>query len=130
MLKTFRRAAFLAETAAPVKLDDELILQMPELGECRARVVWKSGAHIGCDFEQPLPRGALSAAMLKATARAVPGSAASPANERLDLLPYLPATVEGAARTATRLPLRTRLWIIAAAATVPWLAIGGVLFLV
>ena len=117
--RNISRTGFLAGTLAPVQLGDELTLMLPEVGSCRAMVVWKSGAHIGCNFLQVIPRCAVSAALLKAAARATP-----------DVGVYVePASGLPPAGTDKRLPPRTRLMILLACATIPWMSIGAVIAL-
>ena len=42
-----------------------LEIELPELGATVARIVWSSGDYFGCQFEKPIPKAALSAAVLR-----------------------------------------------------------------
>lgn len=117
--RNISQTGFLAGLQAPVELGDRLVLEMPELGPREAQVVWKSGAYLGCNFLEPLPRSAVSAAMLASAI--LPQAATAPTPP--------PAQLVGAtvAQPDDRLSPRTRLFILLACATVPWMAIGSVL---
>ena len=53
--------------ALTLAIDDEVEVQLPDLGVASARVVWASGPFFGCEFSDPISVGAVSAALLKAT---------------------------------------------------------------
>ena len=48
---------------------EELEINIPRAGSVKARVVWNSGNYFGCQFEQPITQAAISAALLRSTAR-------------------------------------------------------------
>ena len=110
---------FLAEAPAGVDIEDALLIELPELCAREARVVWKSGEFIGCNFAQPIARSVLSAALLRGDAQ--------PATSPVITAPTV--VTDTSTAPDDRLPLRTRLWILVACATVPWLAIGGTMLL-
>ena len=72
----------LVETAAAVEIGDIIELDLPQAGTSAARVVWITGSFLGCEFTNPLPRAAVSAALLLAPtqvprpAGAIPGASA------------------------------------------------------
>jgi hypothetical protein len=55
----------LLETAIDLADNDGIDVDIPEVGTVRASVVWKSDAFYGCQFERPLSRAAVSAALLR-----------------------------------------------------------------
>ena len=55
----------LVETAAGLARFDELAMELPEVGKTRATVVWSSGRFFGCQFDDVLPKSAVSAALLR-----------------------------------------------------------------
>lgn len=55
----------LIQTSASLKKAERLEIDLPEVGATTARVVWSSGAFFGCEFEKPISRAALSAALLR-----------------------------------------------------------------
>ena len=123
--RNISQTGFLAGTQAPVQLGDRLTLDMPELGAREAQVVWKSGAYLGCNFLEPLPRSAVSAAML--------ASAILPLAMPVDAVPSEPslsAADASVAQADNRLSPRTRLFILLACATLPWMSIAGIVSLV
>ena len=55
----------LVETAVSLKKGARLQVELPEAGATIARVVWNSGDYFGCQFDKPIPKAALSAALLR-----------------------------------------------------------------
>jgi len=55
----------LIQTNAELGASQRLELELPELGATVARIVWSSGDYFGCQFEKPIPKAALSAAVLR-----------------------------------------------------------------
>jgi hypothetical protein len=55
----------LLETLAELGVGDEIDVNLPRLGTTRARVVWSSGAYLGCEFQGRITPGAVSAALLR-----------------------------------------------------------------
>lgn len=53
--------------ALTLAIDDQVEVQLPDLGIANARVVWASGPFFGCEFSDSISVGAVSAALLKAT---------------------------------------------------------------
>jgi hypothetical protein len=54
----------LLEAKAGLKAFDRLEVQLREVGSREAVVVWTSGRYFGCQFAEPIPKAAVSAAML------------------------------------------------------------------
>lgn len=55
----------LIQTNAGLHTSEKLQVDLPEIGLTLAKVVWSSGDYFGCQFERPLPKAALSAAVLR-----------------------------------------------------------------
>jgi hypothetical protein len=55
----------LVETSATLRKGARLEVDLPELGATQAKVVWNSGDYFGCQFDRPIPKAALSAALLR-----------------------------------------------------------------
>src|SRR5690606_30055002 len=49
--------------AAELSVDDQIEVELPECGLVTARVAWKSGPFVGCQFNQPVAPAAISAAL-------------------------------------------------------------------
>jgi hypothetical protein len=65
----------LLETSAELQIGDTIEVQMPEIGPTPATVLWRDGCSCGCQFGRPLPRAAVSAALLRSQpATQVPGA--------------------------------------------------------
>ncbi|KHL25437.1 hypothetical protein PK98_01655 [Croceibacterium mercuriale] len=123
---------FLAQLADGADAPAELEVALRDGRRRRAQIVWRGGATVGCNFTEPLTRADLSAARLRSEIRQLE-------EERgLPLLPNAPAPamrpvasddhdwlVEAETRAPEKWPLRRRLLFIAAAAVLPWAAIGG-----
>ncbi len=58
----------LLETAAFLAERQSLDVELPELGLVRATVVWRSGRYVGCRFDRPVSKAAISAALLRSPA--------------------------------------------------------------
>ena len=59
----------LIETATELAEGEAIVVDLPEAGERKARVVWADAPMHGCRFDQPLGTGALSAAQLRGAVR-------------------------------------------------------------
>jgi hypothetical protein len=55
----------LVETSVSLRKGARLEVALPEVGATQAKVVWSSGDYYGCQFDKPLPKAALSAALLR-----------------------------------------------------------------
>jgi hypothetical protein len=55
----------LIETAAKLRRSARIEVELPEVGATVATVVWRSGGFFGCEFAKPIPKAALSAALLR-----------------------------------------------------------------
>jgi len=55
----------LVETAVSLRKGARLEVDLPEVGATQAKVVWNSGDYYGCRFDKPIPKAALSAALLR-----------------------------------------------------------------
>lgn len=55
----------LLQTAAKLRVSDELDIDLPEVGATNAVVVWQSGKFYGCEFSRRIPKAAISAALLR-----------------------------------------------------------------
>lgn len=51
---------------AELSVDDQIEVELPECGLVTARVAWKSGAFVGCQFSRLVSPAKISAALLKA----------------------------------------------------------------
>lgn len=56
------------ETHAPVQTDEIIRVELPEAGAVDARVIWAGGGFAGCRFLTPIPKAAVSAALLRSPA--------------------------------------------------------------
>ena len=54
----------LLQTSARLEPFDDLDIDLPEVGATHAFVVWNSGEYFGCEFARPIPKAAISAALL------------------------------------------------------------------
>ncbi len=58
----------LLQTSLPVERGETLMVELPQIGEVAAEIVWVSGSLFGCAFGQALSPAALAAAELRADA--------------------------------------------------------------
>jgi len=71
----------LVETSASLRKGARLEVDLPELGATQARVVWNSGDYFGCQFDRPIPKAALSAALLRNPFKPAVGESADEATD-------------------------------------------------
>ena len=74
----------LVETSASLRKGARLEVDLPELGATQARVVWNSGDYFGCQFDRPIPKAALSAALLRNPFKPAAGESADEASDDFD----------------------------------------------
>lgn len=107
-------SGLLLETSAELTVGSDLQIDLPEVGLRPATVVWNSGQYFGCAFATPLPRAALSAALLKNPI------APQPANG---------SDLAEAAEQSGKYPLQVRLWIMLGLALGSWAIIAAIAIL-
>jgi len=66
------------ETGAGLSVEEIIRVVLPEAGSVDARVVWTDGCFAGCRFLSPVPKTAVSAALLRSPAANVPESVELP----------------------------------------------------
>ena len=71
----------LVETSASLRRGARLEVDLPELGATQAKVVWNSGDYFGCQFDKPIPKAALSAALLRNPFKPAVGESADEATD-------------------------------------------------
>ena len=62
----------LIETSTPLASGEIFEVDVPQAGKVEASVVWNSGEFYGCEFKEPIPTAALSAALLRSPPRDTP----------------------------------------------------------
>ena len=67
---------------------------LPLTGPVEAAVVWNSGRYYGCQFSRSIPSAAVSAALLKGEAKAIPLQAVAPSSDLLSQLRSINSTIE------------------------------------
>ena len=65
MIHDLSPTGLLVEADDGLTVGEQLHVELPGSGTFPARVMWSSGRFTGCKFDQPLPRAAISAALLK-----------------------------------------------------------------
>jgi len=99
----------LLQTTATLAPFDDLDVDLPDIGPTQAFVVWHSGEYFGCEFARPIPRAAISAALLRSPI----GPRPNEAEERSPLL------LEDEARPE-KLSLPMRMRVILGTSIVLW----------
>ena len=74
-----------------VSVDDRIEIMLPDKGPVQLRVAWRAGRFFGCEFNQTISPGVVSAALLKADPRVTSagGSAADAPAGRARFIPEL-----------------------------------------
>jgi len=84
LILNLSESGVLIETAAVLVVGESLELELPQAGAVIARVVWQRGREFGCEFDVPVSKAAVSAALL----RSPPSGHTAPVNlEEWDHLP-------------------------------------------
>ena len=101
----------LLQTSAQLEPFDELDVDLPEVGATHAYVVWSSGDYFGCQFVEPIPKAAISAALLRnpIAESAHSGSTAATSQQ-----------IEAPAERDERLSFSVRMRVILGASIVLW----------
>ena len=107
-------SGMLIETAAGLKRFEELKIDLPEHGPTHAWVAWTSGDYFGCEFIRPIPRAAVSAALLRSFPAAAAGSSDAPDADGAD---------EEEEAPDERYSLTMRLRVILGSAILSWVLI-------
>lgn len=76
LILNLSESGVLIETAAVLAVGESFELELPEAGTVVARVIWQRGREFGCEFDSSVPKGAVSAALL----RSPPAREMAPAN--------------------------------------------------
>lgn len=84
LILNLSESGVLIETAAVLTVGESFELELPQAGAVIARVIWQRGREFGCEFDTPVSKAAVSAALL----RSPPSGQTAPANlEEWDHLP-------------------------------------------
>jgi hypothetical protein len=105
----------LIETSADLVIGADFEIELPETGPRKARVVWNNGRHFGCEFDRPISRGGLSAALLRNPISSELGSVEDSHADEAE---------------SGKLPLRTRFWIFIGLTIASWAIVIGVFALI
>ena len=65
LIHNMSMSGLLIETAAKLTIGEAFELEIPDAGAKSAVVIWSSGRLFGCEFEDPVPTAAISAALLR-----------------------------------------------------------------
>ena len=65
IIRDISTSGMLIETKAELATFEQLQMELPEVGERIATVIWNSGQYFGCEFHEPVPKSALSAALVR-----------------------------------------------------------------
>ena len=115
-------SGFLAEIPEGESLPEHVELNLPNAGRRRARVVWSTDRMAACNFATPLRKADISAARLKSDYREPASEATAPVLDPVDPI----WDVSNEATAQEKMSPRSRMLLIAAAGTLPWLTIGGI----
>lgn len=75
LIRNLSERGLLIETEADLAIGDTIEVDLPEAGASDARIVWCEGSFFGCEFLAPVPRAAVSAALLLAPVERTPTTA-------------------------------------------------------
>lgn len=66
LIRNLSERGLLIETAIDLAVGETIQVALPEAGTCEAQVIWRDRSFAGCEFLRPVPRAAVSAALLLA----------------------------------------------------------------
>jgi len=120
---------FLARFPEGAEIPALLDVELPHAGIRTAQVVWNSESMVGCSFTRALARAEISAAQLKSEPRQTrPQFATTTASLVIDPADPIWDTASEA-RAGEKWSPRSRLLVIGAIATLPWLSVAGIIAL-
>ena len=64
-VRNLSETGLLIETPQDLAANEAVSVRLPMVGEVAAKVIWARGPFYGCEFERPLPRAIVSAALLQ-----------------------------------------------------------------
>jgi hypothetical protein len=120
LIHNLSSTGMLLETSIDLAANNGFDVDIPEVGTVHAGIIWNSETFYGCQFEQPLSRAAVSAALLRS-----PSDWAASAPLRL---PPVATTESHTSKTRHRresgeISLRAKFFIITGLAIVSWAAV-------
>lgn len=117
LIHNLSETGLLIETPIELTTGELIDVAVPHAGPTPARVIWCENQHFGCQFESPISKASVSAALLRAPFDALsapaPRSAAVTEAAAADALVLSEPHVE-------RYPLRTRVLIMVGLALAAW----------
>jgi len=72
IIHNLSETGLMVQTNAELTIGDYFEVELPEVGQVGARVVWSLEDRYGCAFEQPVPKAAVSASLLRSPAQGIP----------------------------------------------------------
>lgn len=66
LIHDLSEAGMMIETAAPFAVGERFEIELPDAGSVSVLIKWNDGFRFGCEFEDLLSRGTVSAALLRA----------------------------------------------------------------
>jgi hypothetical protein len=118
----------LIETSTDLAGETGLDIEIPEAGVVRAEIAWQSETFFGCQFVQPLPRAAVSAALLRSPTVRLSTVAPSVAAGEVEAPGALESTP--GQRHPTALSLRKKTAIVAGLSLLCWAPVVAIAALI
>lgn len=81
LIHDLSETGLMIETTVPLTVGEIISFDLPIAEGAEARVVWKDGARHGCEFLTPIPKGAVSAALLQGAPESFDSASASNIDE-------------------------------------------------
>lgn len=105
----------LIQTRTKMAAKDNIAVELPEVGTVSAIVIWRDGDFYGCEFAEPLPSRAVSAALLR--------SPFQRSGTEVDA-DHSAASIETPVESSTTVPFATRVRVALALAAILWGLVG------
>lgn len=117
-IRNMSQTGFLAACNSDLVNGQPVNVDLPHVGPTAARVVWSGDGIYGFNFDAPITRSAVSAALLQGDPRDAGFTATTfdPTDTMWD--------TSAEAQDYEKLPLHTRAWLVIGLATLPWVAIA------
>ena len=115
LIQDISRTGILLETSGDLSMGETIEIELPGTTGVHAIIKWASGQYYGCEFKAPITDAVVSAALLRASPKPIPGVTAAPGT---------PNMWDEAEQVSDKLPRVIRVRLLFGLAIASWSAIG------
>jgi transcriptional regulator with XRE-family HTH domain len=89
LIRNLSTTGMLLETAADLAVGEKIAIDLPQMGNASAKIVWAGDDLFGCAFDSPLSEAAVSAAQLRSEPQSQSDEAPLPALANINESPHI-----------------------------------------